>query len=225
MLVSHFQEVKKYKLYIKIGEKKKMDIKKNSANIVSITRIFVAFASVGLLFINTQCAYIWAVVLAIIAFSMDAVDGYLARKFGQASQLGAVLDIMGDRIIEAIYWIVFSTLGWLSVIFPIICVTRAFVTDNIRSIALTKGMTPFGMQSTAWGKYICASKFMKTTYAVAKVAAFVILIFANIPGLNPDIAQPALKTGIILAWIAIIFCIVRAIPVVAECGKLFDESK
>jgi hypothetical protein len=27
---------------------------------------------------------------------MDAVDGYLARKFGQASQLGAVLDIMGD---------------------------------------------------------------------------------------------------------------------------------
>jgi hypothetical protein len=27
----------------------------------------------------------------------------------------------------------------------------------------------------------------------------------------------------ILAWIAIILCVVRAIPVVAESGKLFDE--
>lgn len=202
-----------------------MDIKKNSANIVSISRIFVAFISVGLLFISTTSAYVWAIVLAGIAFSMDAVDGYLARKYGQASQLGAVLDIMGDRIVEAIYWIVFSALGWLSVIFPIICVTRAFITDNIRSIALTKGMTPFGMQTTAWGKYICASKFMKTTYAVAKVAAYIILIFAHIPGLTPDIANPALTLGLILAWIAIIFCVVRGIPVVAESGKLFNETK
>ena len=202
-----------------------MDIKKNSANIVSITRIFIAFASVGLLYVNTTNAYIWAIILAGVAFSMDAVDGYLARKFGQASQLGAVLDIMGDRIIEAIYWIAFATLGWLSVIFPIICVTRAFVTDNIRSIALTKGMTPFGMQTTPWGKYICASKFMKTTYAIAKVAAYIILIFAHIPNLAVDVAEPAETIAIILAWIAIIFCVVRAIPVVAECGKLFDETK
>lgn len=202
-----------------------MDIKKNSANIVSITRIFIAFASIGLLFINTTTAYIWAIVLAAIAFSMDAVDGYLARKFGQASQLGAVLDIMGDRIIEAIYWIVFAVLGWLPVIFPIICVTRAFVTDNIRSIALTKGLTPFGMQTTEWGKFICASKFMKTTYAVAKVAAYIILIFANIPELAQNIAEPAQTTGIILAWIAIIFCVVRGIPVVAECGRLFNDAQ
>ena len=200
-----------------------MDIKKNSANIVSVSRIFVAFVSLGLLFVNTTSAYIWAIVLAGIAFSMDAVDGYLARKFGQSSQLGAVLDIMGDRIVEAIFWITFAVLGWLSVIFPIICVTRAFVTDGIRSVALTKGMTPFGMQTTQWGKFICASKFMKTTYAVAKVAAYIILIFAHTPELAQNIAGPALTAGIILAWIAIIFCIVRAIPVVAECGKLFKD--
>lgn len=200
-----------------------MDIKKNSANIVSISRIFVAFVSLGLLFVNTTTAYIWAIILAGVAFSMDAVDGYLARKYGQASQLGAVLDIMGDRIVEAIYWIAFAVLGWIPVIFPIICVTRAFVTDNIRSIALTKGMTPFGMQTTEWGKFICASKFMKTTYAVAKVAAYILLIFAHTPGLDKTIAEPIETAAIILAWIAIIFCVVRGIPVVAECGKLFKE--
>ena len=200
-----------------------MDIKKNSANIVSISRIFVAFVSLGLLFVNTTTAYIWAIILAGVAFSMDAVDGYLARKYGQASQLGAVLDIMGDRIVEAIYWVAFAVLSWIPVIFPIICVTRAFVTDNIRSIALTKGMTPFGMQTTEWGKFICASKFMKTTYAVAKVAAYILLIFAHTPGLDKTIAEPIETAAIILAWIAIIFCVVRGIPVVAECGKLFKE--
>ncbi len=200
-----------------------MDIKKNSANIVSISRIFVAFVSLGLLFVNTTTAYIWAIILAGVAFSMDAVDGYLARKYGQSSQLGAVLDIMGDRIVEAIYWVAFAVLGWIPVIFPIICVTRAFVTDNIRSIALTKGMTPFGMQTTEWGKFICASKFMKTTYAVAKVAAYILLIFAHTPGLDKTIAEPIETAAIILAWIAIIFCVVRGIPVVAECGKLFKE--
>jgi len=200
-----------------------MDIKKNSANIVSVTRIFIAFFAIALLYINTTNAYIWAVILTGIAFSMDAVDGYLARKFGQASQLGAVLDIMGDRIIEAIYWIVFAVFGWLPVIFPIICITRAFVTDNIRSIALTKGMTPFGMQTTEWGKFICASKFMKTAYAVAKVAAYILLIVAYIPGLNIAVADPIRTIAVILAWIAIIFCVVRGIPVVAECGKLFKD--
>jgi CDP-diacylglycerol--glycerol-3-phosphate 3-phosphatidyltransferase len=153
---------------------------------------------------------------------MDAVDGYLARKYGQASQLGAVLDIMGDRIIEAIYWIVFAVLGWLPIIFPIICVSRAFLTDGIRSVALTKGMTPFGMQTTEWGKFICASKFMKTSYAVAKVAAFMLLIVAYIPSLSVTTADCVRHIAVILAWIAIIFCVVRAIPVVAESGKLFE---
>lgn len=203
-----------------------MDIKNNTANIVSISRVFVAFVAIGLLFDQTNVSYIWALILTIIAFIMDGVDGYIARKYNQSSELGSVLDIMGDRIVEASYWIAFAVLGWINILFPLICVARAFTTDGIRSVALSKGMTAFGdksMQSTAWGKFICASKFMRISYAVAKVAAFVLLIFASIPGLDPSIAKPTDLVAIILAWIAIIFCVVRAIPVVAESGKLFNK--
>ena len=203
-----------------------MDIKNNTANIVSLSRIFIAFIAIWLLFDNTTVAYIWSVILTIVAFAMDGVDGYIARKYNQASELGSVLDIMGDRIVEASYWIAFSYMGWLPIIFPIICVTRAFTTDSIRSVALSKGMTAFGdksMQTTAWGKFICASKFMRISYAVAKVMAFILLIAASIPSLNKGIADPLFTIAVILAWIAIIFCVVRAIPVVAEAGKLFDK--
>ena len=206
-----------------------MDIKNNTANIVSISRVFVAFIAIGLLYVPSQTAFIISLILTIIAFAMDGVDGYIARKYNQASELGSVLDIMGDRIVEASYWIVFAATGLLPVWFPIVCVTRAFTTDSIRSVALSKGMTAFGeksMQSTAWGKFICSSKFMRISYAVAKVLAFLLLIAVNTPGMELWEGTPTLHlVTMIFAWAAIIFCVVRAIPVIVESPKLFNKDK
>lgn len=202
-----------------------MDIKNNLANIVSVTRIFVAYAAIACLYVQTTWAYIIALVLTIIAFTMDGLDGYLARKLNQSSEWGSVLDILGDRIVEVSYWIVFAVMGWLNIIFPLICVARAFTTDGIRSVALSKGMTAFGdktMQSTSWGKFICASRFMRISYAVAKVLAFLLLITVNTPGMELWNGTPILHIiTMVFAWAAIIFCVVRAIPVVVESPKLF----
>lgn len=202
-----------------------MDIKNNLANIVSVTRVFVAYAAIACLYVQTTWAYIIALVLTIIAFAMDGLDGYLARKLNQSSEWGSVLDILGDRIVEVSYWIVFAVMGWLNIIFPLICVARAFTTDGIRSVALSKGMTAFGdktMQSTSWGKFICASRFMRISYAVAKVLAFLLLITVNTPGMELWNGTPILHIiTMVFAWAAIIFCVVRAIPVVVESPKLF----
>lgn len=198
------------------------------ANFISIFRIFVAFFAIYLLFINTTWAYLLAFLLTVIAFILDGVDGWVARKFNESSQLGSVLDIMGDRIVEASYWIIYATLGWLSPIFPIICVTRAFTTDSLRSVALAQGYTAFGdtsMQSSKIGKFICASKFMRISYAVAKVVAFILIIVAHTPGFEMLPAFECMNTvAIVFAWIAIIFCVVRGIPVVVESKKLFEKK-
>ena len=202
-----------------------MNIKNNLANIVSVSRIFVAYIAILCLYEKTTWAYILAFVLTAIAFAMDGLDGYIARKYNQSSEWGSVLDILGDRIVEVSYWIVFAVMGWINIIFPLVCVARAFTTDGIRSVALSKGMTAFGdktMQSTAWGKFICASRFMRISYAVAKVMAFMLLIVVNTPGMELWNGTPALHMiTMALAWIAIIFCVVRAIPVVVESPKLF----
>lgn len=205
-----------------------MKIKDNIANIVSITRIFVAYGAIALLYVKTTWAYVLAFLLTAIAFSMDGLDGYLARKLNQSSKWGSVLDILGDRIVEVSYWTVFAVMGWISIWFPLVCVARAFTTDGIRSVALSKGYTAFGdtsMQQSKIGKFICASKFMRISYAVAKVAAFMLLIVVYTPGIEIWQGLPTLKfITMALAWIAIIFCVVRAIPVVAESGRLFDEQ-
>ena len=198
------------------------------ANFISIFRIFVAFFAIYLLFIPTTWAYILAFILTVIAFSLDGVDGYIARKFNESSKLGSVIDIMGDRIVEASYWIIFAVMGWLSPIFPIICVARAFTTDSLRSVALAQGYTAFGdtsMQSSKIGKFICASKFMRISYAVAKVIAFILIIVAHTPGFELYPAFDIMNTiAVIFAWIAIIFCVVRGLPVVLESKKLFEKN-
>lgn len=205
------------------------------ANIISIFRVFLALIAVFLLFIHTDWAYITAFVLTIIAFILDGVDGYVARKFHEESELGSVLDIMGDRVVELSFWTAFAVLGYLAgenaglnAMFPIVCIARAFTTDGIRSVALSKGYTAFGaktMQQSAIGKFICASRFMRISYAVAKVMAFIIIILVNAPFMAKYSFTPALTAaGIVLAWLALIFCVVRGLPVVLECGNILDKK-
>lgn len=57
-----------------------MNIKNNLANIISIGRVFFAFGAIALLYENTTWAYLIALILTVIAFALDGVDGYVARK-------------------------------------------------------------------------------------------------------------------------------------------------
>lgn len=198
------------------------------ANFITIFRIFLVFISVFLLFQDSLSSYIWAFLLTITAFALDGLDGYIARRFNESSKLGAVLDIMSDRIAENTYWVTFAVLGWLPLIFPIIALTRGFVVDSLRSVALEQGYTAFGdtsMQSGKIGYFICSSKFSRISYAVAKVLAFILLIAAKMPNLDHDISVFLFSIGYILAVVAIIFCVLRGLPVVFESKKFFQNEK
>ena len=191
------------------------------ANIISIFRIFVMFFAVYLIYTTegNAVSYVWALALTIIAF----VDGYVARKLHEESKFGALLDIMGDRIVENTYWILFAVMGWISILFPLIAITRGFITDTIRSAAMEHGMTPFGMQVNPVCKFITGSRFMRISYAVAKVLAFVLIIAAKIPVCpNRDVVW---EIGYWAAVFAIAFCVVRGIPVVLEAKYLFQDKK
>ena len=195
------------------------------ANFISIFRIFLMFIAVYLILAMPQsvCAYIWALVLTILAFALDGVDGWVARKFNEVSKLGALLDIMGDRIVENTYWILFAVQGWLSILFPLIAITRGFITDTIRSAAMEKGYTPFGMQQNPVCKFITGSKFMRISYAVAKVPAFIVIVASKIPNLPH--ADVVFQVGYWLAVIAIVFCVVRGLPVVIEAKAVLNDKE
>ena len=195
------------------------------ANFITIFRVFLMFIAVYLIIALPQSvtAYIWALVLTVLAFALDGVDGWVARKFHEESKLGALLDIMSDRIVENTYWILFAVQGWISIIFPLIAITRGFVTDTIRSAAMEKGLTPFGMQRNPICKWITGSRFMRITYAVAKVVAFIVIVAAKIPELPH--AEVVFQVGYWLAVVAIVFCVVRGLPVLIEAKAVLSDDK
>lgn len=196
------------------------------ANFITIFRIFLVFIAVYLLLEGDAYGYFWAFGLTSVAFILDGVDGWVARKFNESSKLGAVLDIMSDRIVENTFWIAFAVLGWLPIVFPLIALTRSFVVDSLRSVAMEQGYTAFGsesMQDSKIGNFICSSKFSRITYAVAKLLAFICMILGHIPGINTANAHFMQVIALIASVIAIEFCVIRGLPVVFESKKFFKK--
>ena len=89
-----------------------------------------------------------------------------------------MFDITADRIVEHVFWIYFAVVLRVPLWVPIVIVTRSFVVDTVRSIALAKGRTAFGdksMMRSPVSRFLVASRFMRGVYGFAKVAAFVLL--------------------------------------------------
>ncbi len=201
---------------------------KNLANIITLTRIFFVFVVIALICCkDCQISYIVALFLTAILMWFDGLDGYVARKFNISSKLGALLDIMGDRIVENVFWITFCALGWVNVAIPVIVMSRGIITDSLRTLAFEKGYTAFGKTTMMQGKiakFIVASNFCRFTYAVCKAVAFFFLIAGHmpLPYANQSII---LKVGEICAIISVVFCVLRGLPVVIESKRFFVEEK
>ena len=198
------------------------------ANIISISRIFFVFIAAALLYFkNSSVAYLLAFALTVIAFALDGLDGYVARKFHEESKLGSVLDIMGDRIAEYIYWIMLAHLGLVPVLFPIIVVTRGVVTDSLRSVAMEQGLIAFGKGSMLQDpvcQWLCGAKPMKIGCAVAKAIAFALYILASVPKMPEFTACCLIIVAAIAAEVAIILCVIRGIPVILESRRFFKKE-
>ncbi len=55
--------------------------------------------SVVLFFLMAYDCYLWSLVLFIIGAGTDWIDGYYARKYGQVTTLGRILDPFADKVI------------------------------------------------------------------------------------------------------------------------------
>ncbi len=174
------------------------------------------------------CALLWvpgdgmrwtAFVLTVLVMWGDGLDGFFARKLNQCTKLGAVLDIAGDRVVEMLYWIVFAVLGWIPPWVPIVFLVRGTFVDAIRAQVAEQGFTAFGaktMMQSPVGKFLVASNFSRFSYAVAKAAAFCLVIAGHI-----DQAPPAvLAAGLFCTYFSTAFCIIRGLPVLIEARPL-----
>ncbi len=93
-------------------------------NIISIGRILLVIPIVYLLY--TQQLSI-ALVLFVIAGVSDGIDGYLAKRNGWTSKLGAFLDPLADKLLLVSSYLV---LGWVGIL-PLWLVIAVIIRDLV----------------------------------------------------------------------------------------------
>jgi CDP-diacylglycerol---glycerol-3-phosphate 3-phosphatidyltransferase len=206
-------------------------------NQVTLTRVAAAFAAVALftLFGNALAADLAAIFLTVGAIALDGVDGYLARTRGLATPLGAQLDILGDRVVENLFFTFFAVSGLISLWVPVLFFVRGTITDFLRALAARTGRSGFGSNSmleTWWGRTLVASRASRAAYAVLKCACFCYLglllpaAHGNTAWLSASVRITLTLAGQILVTATVAFCVLRAVPVIWEGRRyLATEQK
>jgi CDP-diacylglycerol--glycerol-3-phosphate 3-phosphatidyltransferase len=207
-----------------------------SANIITLSRIVLAIITL-VMFQMSLYFRVAAVLITMLVFYMDSLDGYIARKLGVASDFGALFDITGDRIVEHVYWIFFAAAGMVTIWVPIIIISRSFLVDTVRSVAFSKeGKTPFGeksMMRSSFTLFLTSSRLMRGSYGFFKVLTFVllgsILVLQAGAGLISRSLSIALLPKLALftnvcVWITVAICLIRGLPILWD-GRYYLLSR
>ena len=194
------------------------------ANTITLSRLLLLAIAVWLLYMSGPIPKFIAFLLTIIIILMDAIDGVVARARGETSELGAVMDITIDRVVENVYWIVYSHLMLVPVWVALVVVSRGIITDAIRGYVLAKGETPFDMMKTPWARWIVSGRAMRAFYGIIKMVVFAALaLYMALREWYPNAAwlAPLHLFIFALVLITVSITILRGIPVLLESRRYF----
>ena len=196
-------------------------------NQVTFLRVVVGFAAVSL-FGHGAWANLAAVALTVASIALDALDGHIARQKNLATPIGAQIDVLGDRMIENVYFTYFAVVGMVSLWLPVFFFARGAATDFLRALAMRAGHSGWGqnaMVQTWWGRALVGSRWSRGAYAAMKCLCFCYLGLelaltrgpvAHLGELAAD-AHAVIRAGAhLLTWTTAAFCLVRGLPVLVE---------
>ena len=79
--------------------------------------------------------YLICGVIFVIAALTDFLDGHLARKYNLVTDLGKVMDAIADKLLVNGVLIILATEGYISVVVPVVIVSRDIIVDSIKMVA------------------------------------------------------------------------------------------
>ena len=166
----------------------------NLPNGLTLMRIFLVPLLVAVLLTKYNVLIAAAIFLA--ASLTDLLDGYFARKRGQITTLGTLLDPVADKLLVSSAFISLVQLQVVPAWMVVIIIGREFAITGLRSIASAQGFT------------IDASELGKMKM-VSQVTAITLLILGMpMPGGN---SHPIFYTlGTISLYFVVLFAVVSA---------------
>ncbi len=172
-------------------------LKLNLPTILTLSRIVLIPVFIFTVYLHP---FFGAVIFSIASVT-DFLDGYLARRWGDITKFGIILDPIADKFLVISALIVLVDMERLPAWIAITIVVREFLVTGLRVVALSKDIV---IPAELGGK-------MKTTTQIAAVLC--LILKRSI--LNIDLYD----IGIVLIWVSLILSIVSGVQYTVSFGK------
>jgi CDP-diacylglycerol--glycerol-3-phosphate 3-phosphatidyltransferase len=147
-----------------------------------------------------------ATVLFVLAAVTDFLDGYIARKRKQVTNLGKLLDPLADKLLVSAGLVVLIETGNINSWLAILIIGREFLVTGLRGVAATEGIV------------IAASKEAKVK-TVTQIVAISLLLIEPLPmmllGFSP---------GVWALYIAVAFTVYTGYDYVVKTFALINMN-
>ena len=166
-----------------------MTMLKMVPNWMTILRIMVAPVIAVLIWLDdVKTGYMPALTLFVLASISDFIDGWMARRLGVVSKLGAMLDPIADKVLIGTCLVSLAHVtedGWWFILPAIIIMTREFLISGLREFMPGRSVN---MPVSVLAKW-------KTTLQLVAIGFLVgAPVFPSLPMANP--------IGLALLWAA-----------------------
>ncbi len=178
----------------------------NLPNCITVSRLILSFVLFGM--ISYGGMWLTATAVFIVAAATDAVDGYIARRYGTVTTLGRILDPFVDKIIicgSFIFLLAVDSSGvgpWMT----LIVIGREMFITGLRAILEQQG-----------------KDFSATMSGKIKMVAQCLAVGACLLSLSPAVASAmpwfAMLRDVLL-WLAVLFTFGSGVLYVRRAGQL-----
>jgi len=163
----------------------------NLPNSLTVFRIFLVPFLVVVLLTKFEGKEYYGVVIFLVAAATDVLDGYLARRRKQVTDLGILLDPIADKLLisAALISLVEERLApaWMVVVI----VGREFAVTGLRNVASQRGVP---IPATVWGKFKMGSQVL---------AVVLLILDRKLPG-------PLARSGEAVLWVVVVLAVISA---------------
>ena len=174
----------------------------NFPTVLTVLRIILVAPVMILIFIDNLPAQIATIVCFWVASLTDDLDGYLARKNKQVTDLGAFLDPLADKMLINLTFLALVVLNYMPLWMFAVILIRDFAVDGMRMMAAKSGTV---ISANIFGK-------LKT---VTQMIAIISILLNRILNL-----EPLTIINIILLYIVVILTVVSGVIYLAKGRKL-----
>ncbi len=155
----------------------------NIPNSITLMRIALIPVFVGIFSASGTARSLWSAAIFLVASVTDLLDGYIARRLGQVTRLGKLLDPVADKLLIVSALILLVRYRDVAPWIAMVIIGRELLVTGLRAVAYSQGIV---IAAEAHGK-------LKFVFQVGAVALLI-----------PAYPEPSVwpQFGAILLWIA-----------------------